>query len=123
MHEEDELADRLDVLRDPDRFPHVRDVRQRGLMVGIELCTDRSTAQPFDFTRRTGTALCQAMRSRGVLLRPLGDVIVLMPIPAMPEPSLHRMLDVVIETLPLAASHARHWTTNITNTHGQSPRT
>ncbi len=93
------LTERLNELRDESRFPHVVDVRQRGLMVGIELAKDRRTREPFDSTRRVGAAVCAAMRPRGLIIRPLGDVLVLMPIPAMREESLHRMLDVVIETL------------------------
>ncbi len=90
------IAQRLGALRD---HPHVVDVRQRGVMVGIELCRDRATAEPFDFSRRTGAAVCLAMREQGLIVRPLGDVVVLMPAPAMPHDVLHRMLDIVIATL------------------------
>jgi adenosylmethionine-8-amino-7-oxononanoate transaminase len=90
------IADRLGELRD---HPHVLDVRQRGVMVGIELCRDRATAEPFDFSKRTGAALCMSMREQGLIVRPLGDVIVLMPVPAMPHDVLHRMLDIVVGTL------------------------
>lgn len=93
------MHNRLHELRDPAIFPHVIDVRQRGIMVGIELCGDRATRQPLDPAKRTGAAVCAAMRPKGLLVRPLGDVIVLMPIPAMDDASMHRMLDIVIETL------------------------
>ena len=89
-------AGRLTALRDCD---HVLDVRQRGLMAGIELCRDRRRREPLDPRLRTGAAICMAMRPKGLLVRPLGDVIVLMPVPAMPHACLHRMLDVVIETV------------------------
>jgi len=83
--------------------PHVMDIRQRGTMVGIELCQSRgdgsSMPEPFDFSARTGTELCLAMREQGVWVRPLGDVLVLMPAPAMDEATLNRMLDVVLQTL------------------------
>lgn len=90
------IREKLQLLRD---CPHVLDVRQRGVMVGIELGRDRTTAQPFDFARRTGAQICAAMRAKGVILRPLGDVIVLMPIPAMPHDVLTRMLDIVVQTI------------------------
>lgn len=90
------MARRLTALRDCD---HVLDVRQRGLMAGIELCRDRRRREPLDPRLRTGAAICMAMRPKGLLVRPLGDVIVLMPVPAMPHACLHRMLDVVIETV------------------------
>ena len=59
--------------------PHVGDIRQRGLMVGIELVKDRETREPFPPERRTGHRVILAARKRGVILRPLGDVVVLMP--------------------------------------------
>jgi adenosylmethionine-8-amino-7-oxononanoate aminotransferase len=93
------IAERLNALRDAAEFPHVIDLRQRGLMIGVELAKDRKTREPFDPARRVGAAICAAMRSKGLIVRPLGDVIVLMPIPAMGEASLQRMLDIVVETL------------------------
>ena len=89
----------LEPLRDCDRFPHVLDVRQRGIMVGIELTRNRRTAEPFDPAQRIGVALCQAMRQKGLILRPLADVLVLMPIPAMDHQTLDQMLQIVVETL------------------------
>jgi len=59
--------------------PHVGDIRQRGLMVGIELVKDRETREPFPLDRRTGHRVILEARKRGVILRPLGDVLVLMP--------------------------------------------
>ncbi len=90
------MAEKLHALRE---HPHVLDVRQRGVMVGIELCQDRSSRQPLDFANRTGAALCHAMRDKGLIIRPLGDVLVLMPIPAMSREKLDRMMDVVISTM------------------------
>ena len=95
----DLIARRLDVLRDGERFPHIIDVRQRGLMVGIELGRDRETLQPLEASLRAGATVCEAMRERGVILRPLGDVVVLMPIPAMGHDVLSEMLDMVIDAL------------------------
>ena len=60
-------------------LPHVGDVRQKGLMAGVELVQDVATRRPFDPKRRVGAAICQRLRRRGVILRPLGDVVVVMP--------------------------------------------
>ncbi|MGA9754695.1 MAG: adenosylmethionine--8-amino-7-oxononanoate transaminase [Desulfobaccales bacterium] len=59
--------------------PHVGDIRQRGLMVGLELVADKGTREPFPMARRTGHRVILAARELGAILRPLGDVIVLLP--------------------------------------------
>jgi len=58
---------------------HVGEVRQCGIMVGIELVYNRETKQPFPPEKRTGYRVIMEVRKRGVIIRPLGDVIVLMP--------------------------------------------
>lgn len=58
---------------------HVGDARQCGMMAGIELVRDRATKQPFAVTERVGQRICLEARSHGVMLRPLGDVLVVMP--------------------------------------------
>ncbi len=59
--------------------PFIGDVRSCGLMAGIELVADKKTHAPREPSRRTGAAVCRRARERNVLLRPLGDVLVLMP--------------------------------------------
>jgi adenosylmethionine---8-amino-7-oxononanoate aminotransferase len=59
--------------------PHVGQVRQRGFMVGIELVADRETKEPFPERLQVGPAVTRAARRRAVVVRGLGDVIVLMP--------------------------------------------
>jgi adenosylmethionine-8-amino-7-oxononanoate aminotransferase len=58
---------------------HVGDIRQRGLMIGIELVADRSTKREYEYGDRMGHQVCMAVRRRGIILRPLGNVVVLMP--------------------------------------------
>lgn len=60
-------------------LPHVGDVRQWGLMVGIELVRDRAARAPYDPADRIGHRVILEARRHGILLRPLGNVIVLMP--------------------------------------------
>jgi len=78
---------------------HVGDVRQCGCMVGIELVADRDRKQPFEPARLVGDAVCRLALRRGVIIRPLGDVVVLMPAPAMDHQTLRCLLDAVIETI------------------------
>jgi adenosylmethionine-8-amino-7-oxononanoate aminotransferase len=69
--------------------PHVKEIRQRGLMAGIELVADKKTGRPFKPSQRMGLKVCQAAIERGVWLRPLGDVIVLLPPLAISETELY----------------------------------
>lgn len=60
-------------------LPQVGDIRQVGLVVGVELVRDWRTRAPFDLRERAGQRVCEAMARRGVLTRPIGNVVVLMP--------------------------------------------
>src|SRR5262249_48093916 len=86
------LAAMLDELRD---LPHVGEIRQKGFMVGIELVQDKETRRPFDPKLRMGAEVCQRIRKHGVILRPLGDVIILMPPLAMRVEQLRTIVDAV----------------------------
>ncbi|MBL9124630.1 MAG: adenosylmethionine--8-amino-7-oxononanoate transaminase [Planctomycetaceae bacterium] len=61
------------------QHPHVGDVRQCGLIAGIELVRDRTAQTPYDWAEQRGLAVCRHARGNGVLLRPLGNVVVIMP--------------------------------------------
>lgn len=67
---------------------HVGDVRQWGLMAGIELVQDRATRRAYPASARIGARVIQEARRLGVILRPLGNVIVLMPPLCMSENEL-----------------------------------
>ncbi len=101
-----DLLERNDLVRDVERksrelavmlaplgdLPQVGEIRQKGLMVGIELVADKKTRARFDPKRRIGAEVCARIRGRGVIVRPLGDVIVLMPPLAMGVEDLGRIV-------------------------------
>lgn len=62
-----------------EALPHVGEVRRRGFLAGVELVADKTKGRPYPWEARMGARVCRHLRSRGVLLRPLGNVIVLMP--------------------------------------------
>jgi adenosylmethionine-8-amino-7-oxononanoate transaminase len=59
--------------------PNVGDVRQEGLICAIEIVRDFATRQPFPFADRIGHRICEAARAHGLLTRPVGDVLIIMP--------------------------------------------
>jgi adenosylmethionine-8-amino-7-oxononanoate aminotransferase len=87
------------MLQEIAALPHVGDIRQKGFMVGIELVEDRATRNPFDPRRRVGAEVCARIRRHGVILRPLGDTIVLMPPLAMEIPDLRSIVKAVSREL------------------------
>lgn len=58
---------------------HVGDVRSRGLIAGIELVQNKSTRQGYSWADRKGYQVCDRALEHGVWLRPIGNVIVVMP--------------------------------------------
>jgi adenosylmethionine-8-amino-7-oxononanoate aminotransferase len=79
--------------------PHVAQARRRGMMVGIELVADRSTKRPFPWQDRRGVQVCDRAADKGVFIRPLGDVVVLMPPLAISLEDIDRLTAVVRECL------------------------
>jgi len=101
------LARKLDPLRDGERFPAVVDVRQRGLMCGIELSPDGSVGRGYDPSRRLGKEVCDACRADGMIIRPLGNVAILMPPLAIRDANLDHMADSVVKRIEEAQQKTR----------------
>jgi adenosylmethionine-8-amino-7-oxononanoate aminotransferase len=59
--------------------PHVAEVRQQGMIAAIEMVRDRRTREAYDFRERRGLIAYRHALSRGVLLRPVGNVLYFMP--------------------------------------------
>jgi adenosylmethionine---8-amino-7-oxononanoate aminotransferase len=85
-------------------LPHVGDVRQQGFMVGIELVAERAARSPYPPTARIGQRVVSAARARGVVLRPLGNVLVLMPPLAIAPSELELLLDVTRDAIGQATA-------------------
>jgi len=78
---------------------YVGDVRQCGMMAGVEIVRDKETKAPFAYEATVGAKVCAAMRGKGAMMRPLGDVVVIMPPPAIDTATLGRLLAIIMETL------------------------
>lgn len=80
-------------------LPNVGDIRQVGLVAGIELVRDWRTREPFDLREQAGIRVCEAMASHGVLTRPIGNVVVLMPPFCTTPLQLRRMVTALHESV------------------------
>ncbi len=78
---------------------HVGDIRQLGLIVGIELVRNRGTKAPYPLAERVGMRVADEAKKLGLLLRPLGNVIVLMPPLSTTIPELRRMAGIVTKAI------------------------
>jgi adenosylmethionine-8-amino-7-oxononanoate transaminase len=94
--------------REAARFwshPNVGDVRQEGLICAIELVQRFETRESFPFAERIGHRVCKAARRHGLLTRPVGDVLILMPPYCTTPTQLTRMVEAlwlgIVEVLPL----------------------
>jgi len=81
------------------QLPQVGDIRQVGLIAGIELVRTWETREPFPLEARAGIRVCEAMARRGVLTRPIGNVVVLMPPYCTTPAQLRRMTAALFEAI------------------------
>ncbi len=89
------LLDRL--LAEIDRMPEVSEVRHRGFMVGIDL-------GQHDPALRLGHRVTLEARKRGAIVRPLGDVVILMPPLSISEPELRQLVRITADSIEAACA-------------------
>ncbi len=80
-------------------LPKVGDVRNKGFMTGIELVQNKETKEPYPLEAKIGWKVIHRSREMGVIIRPLGNVIVVMPPLCITENSLIELLDVVRKSI------------------------
>jgi adenosylmethionine-8-amino-7-oxononanoate aminotransferase len=86
-------------LKDISGLPHVGDVRNKGLMAGIELVSDKKTKEPYPWEDKIGWKVANYARENGVFIRPLANVIVIMPPLIISNENLDRMLAVIKDAI------------------------
>jgi len=70
---------------------------KRFFMVGIELVAHKGNRIPFPTTARVGYKIAQMCRHHGLLIRPIGNIVILLPPLNTPVPELQRMVNIVTE--------------------------
>ncbi|RJQ41500.1 MAG: adenosylmethionine--8-amino-7-oxononanoate transaminase [Nitrospiraceae bacterium] len=86
-------------LKEISELPHVGDARNKGLMAGVELVKDKNTKEPYAWEEKIGWKAAYHARDNGVLLRPLGNVIVIMPPLSISIENLKQMLNVIKDVI------------------------
>ena len=86
------------------QLPHVGDIRQRGFMAAIELVADKKTRKPYPLEARIGHRVTAEARRRGLLLRPLGHIMVLMPPLSTDDRTLTRMVAILHQSIATVTS-------------------
>ncbi|MFN3648304.1 MAG: adenosylmethionine--8-amino-7-oxononanoate transaminase [Armatimonadota bacterium] len=101
----DGLAPKIDRVREGLRrfreLPHVAEIRQCGLMIGIELAADPARGEPYPWQEAVGARVCMRARELGMITRPLGDVVIFMPPLASTEADLDAMLEILYRAIRL----------------------
>lgn len=82
-------------LSEVSELGHVGEVRNAGMMAGVELVKDKESKQVYDWSEKMGWRVAYHARENGVLIRPLGNVIVLMPPLIISGQNLNKLLQVV----------------------------
>ncbi len=90
------LRKELDKIKE---FHHVGDIRQKGFMAGIELVKNKKTKEPYPLEERMGWKVCLKARENGVIIRPLGDVVVLMPPLSISRQELKSLVRITAEAV------------------------
>lgn len=97
------LAQKLLLFRE---LPHVGDVRQQGMMIGIELVQDKASKKTFPAQMQVEHQVILHARMNGAIIRPLGPVIVLMPILSMSMEELEQLIDITYEAIAAVTAQA-----------------
>ncbi len=84
--------------------PHVAEVRQHGMILAMEMVADKKTREPFPWQERRGLQVYQHALKNGVLLRPLGNVIYLMPPYVINEDEIAHVLNTALQGIELATA-------------------
>ncbi len=88
-----------DKLADMATLPRVGNVRHKGLVAAIELVSDKPTKKPYPWEDRVGWKVAYKARDQGVLMRPLGNIIVIMPPLSIGIGDLYHLLEVVEKSI------------------------
>ncbi|MEK7267066.1 MAG: adenosylmethionine--8-amino-7-oxononanoate transaminase [Nitrospirota bacterium] len=86
-------------LKEISELSHVGDARNKGLMAGVELVKGKNTKEPYAWEEKMGWKVAYHARDNGVFIRPLGNVVVIMPPLSISIENLKQMLKVIKDAI------------------------
>ncbi|WP_018248035.1 adenosylmethionine--8-amino-7-oxononanoate transaminase [Orenia marismortui] len=99
----EEMQDKVELVKEKlesfKKLSHVGDIRQQGLMIGIELVKNKVSKEEYSWEERIGVKVCMAAREKGMIIRPLGNVVVFMPPLCSRKDELVEMLDILYDSI------------------------
>lgn len=83
--------------------PHIGEIRQKGLIAGVELVKEKVRRTQYPLEQKVGIRTCMEARNMGLLLRPIGNVIILMPPLSITKSEIKKMLSIVARAIEIVA--------------------
>ncbi len=96
------IAKLTQLLKPLSMMPHVGDIRQQGFMVGIELVQEKQTKESYPLGAKAGHRVADIARTKGLIIRPIGNVLVLIPPLSMSITELTRMTNILHDSITAA---------------------
>ena len=81
------------------RHPHIGEVRQKGLIAGIEMVREKEKKTPYPLEEKTGIRTCLEARKMGLMLRPIGNIVILMPPLSISKTDLKKMVAITARAI------------------------
>jgi adenosylmethionine-8-amino-7-oxononanoate aminotransferase len=88
-----------DKLAEMSFLTHVGNVRYKGLVAAVELVVNKTTKEPYPWEDRMGWKVAYKAREQGVVIRPLGNVIVIMPPLSISIGDLNHLMEVIKKSI------------------------
>ncbi len=101
----DSLQDKILFLKDElikfYNLENIGDIRQCGFILGIELVMDKETKKPYPLEKKIGIKIARETRDRGLIIRPIGNIVILVPPLSSTKDEIHRMVEIIYESVKL----------------------
>ena len=99
----DSLQDKILFLKDElikfYNLENIGDIRQCGFIVGIELVMDKETKKPYPLEKKIGIKIARETRDRGLIIRPIGNIVILVPPLSSTKDEIHKMVEIIYDAI------------------------